>query len=126
MNKYLSILFVSILTFQLKGEDTIPAVNSELKFKGQLSSFAHYNKGNEFPLLLSGRYIPQVNYSLFLKNSRLIDFEYSANIYGNAEYDPFTEASFNGKIKNYRAWARYSTRQFELRAGLQKINFGSA
>ena len=61
-----------------------------------------------------------------MKNSQLIDFEYAANVYGNAEFDPFSDSDFNGKIKNYRAWARYSTRQFELRAGLQKINFGSA
>src|SRR5690606_40300081 len=32
----------------------------------------------------------------------------------------------NGRIKPYRLWARYSGNQFELRAGLQKINFGSA
>ena len=126
MNKYLAILYLSILAFQLDGQDSIPAVKSELKFQGQLSSFAHYNGGNELPLLLSGRYIPRVNYGLFLKNSQLIDFEYSANIYGNAGFAPFTYSDFNGKIKNYRAWARYSTQQFELRAGLQKINFGSA
>ncbi len=126
MNRIITIVFFSILAFQLSGQNSAPSIKTELKFQGQLSSYVHYNGGNELPLLLSGRYIPQANYSIFLENNQLIDFEYSANIYGNAEFDPFTDSDFNGKLKNYRAWARYSTRQFELRAGLQKINFGSA
>lgn len=127
MNEVITLFFIFlILSFQLKGQNGDSGFHDSLQFQGQISSFAHFNNGNELPLLLSGRYIPQVNYSLFLKNNQLIDFEYSANIYGNAEFDPFTDSDFNGRIKNYRAWARYSTRQFELRAGLQKINFGSA
>lgn len=127
MNEVITLFFIFlILSFQLKGQNKDSGFHDSLQFQGQISSFAHFNNGNELPLLLSGRYIPQVNYSLFLKNNQLIDFEYSANIYGNAEFDPFTDSDFNGRIKNYRAWARYSTRQFELRAGLQKINFGSA
>jgi hypothetical protein len=38
----------------------------------------------------------------------------------------FNSFSSNGDIKPYRLWARYSTSQLEIRAGLQKINFGSA
>jgi hypothetical protein len=127
MNKFFSILFLVLtLTFQLKGQHKDSRFQDSLQFQGQISSVAHYNGSNEFPLLISGRYIPQLNYSIFLKNSQLIDFEYAANVYGNAEFDPFTKSDFNSKLKNYRAWARYSTQQFELRAGLQKINFGSA
>ena len=127
MNEVVTLFFVFfILSFQLKGQNGDSGFHDSLQFQGQLSSYIHYNGGNELPLLLSGRYIPQANYSIFLKNSQLIDFEYAANVYGNAEFDPFSDSNFNGKIKNYRAWARYSTRQFELRAGLQKINFGSA
>ena len=127
MNKFLAILFsASILSLHLKAQDEDSEFHDSLTFQGQLSSVLHFNNGNELPLLLSGRYIPQINYNIYLKNNSLIDFEYSANIFGNAQFDPFTDNEFSGKIKNYRAWARYSTRQFELRAGLQKINFGSA
>lgn len=127
MNEVITLLFVFlILSFQLKGQNEDSGFHDSLHFQGQISSYAHFNNGNEFPLLISGRYIPQFNYSVFLKNNQLIDFEYAANVYGNAEFDPFTNSDFSGKIKNYRAWARYSARQFELRAGLQKINFGSA
>jgi hypothetical protein len=39
---------------------------------------------------------------------------------------PFDTLYSHGTIKPYRLWARYSTAQFEIRVGLQKINFGSA
>jgi hypothetical protein len=32
----------------------------------------------------------------------------------------------DGRFKPYRGWVRFSTPQFEIRLGLQKINFGSA
>ncbi len=118
--------FTSLISFRLNGQTERAGYGDSLTFQGQLSSVAHYNNGNELPVLVSGRYIPQLNYNIFFKNSRLIDFEYAANIYGNAEFDPFTNSGFNRKLKNYRAWARYSAQQVELRAGLQKINFGSA
>lgn len=96
------------------------------KLKGQFSSYAHYNASNEYPLWIGGRYIPQINYNRTLKGERTIDFEYSANVYGNSAIQTFSNSEFKGKLKNYRAWFRYSSPQLEIRAGLQKINFGSA
>lgn len=97
-----------------------------LKIKGQASAWINYNRGNHLPVYFGGRYIPQLNYNLGLKNDHKIDFEASLNINGNAGFNPFDSLKATGQLKPYRLWARYSTRQFELRAGLQKINFGSA
>jgi hypothetical protein len=97
-----------------------------LHFKGQLSAWALYNPGNALPVYLGGRYIPQLNYNIQLPKESLIDFEASANINGNVGFHPFDTGKADGKIKPYRLWARYSTSQFEIRLGLQKINFGSA
>lgn len=97
-----------------------------LNFKGQLSVYTHINPDNKLPWWSGGRYIPQLNYEYGLSANQLIDFEASANLYGNAGLKPFDSASTNGDIKPYRIWARYSTNQLEIRAGLQKINFGSA
>ena len=63
---------------------------------------------------------------LSYRTTGLWDFEASANINGTVGTDPFHTFATDGQIKPYRLWARYSSRQFELRAGLQKINFGSA
>ena len=97
-----------------------------LDIKGQASAWILYNRGNELLLYAGGRYIPQLNYVLPAKNNAKFDFEASANIYGSAGTDFKDSVIFQGKLKPYRLWARYSGKQFEIRAGLQKINFGSA
>jgi hypothetical protein len=119
LNYILLLLFTGISIVNALAEDT-------LKFKGQFSAYTHLNPDNDLPWWSGGRYIPQLNYEYRMPGESLIDFEASANIYGNAGFNPFDSSSFNGNIKPYRLWARYSTNQFELRAGLQKINFGSA
>ncbi len=126
MNKFLNILFL-LCFLALSGYSQKDQESSDTFFvKGQLSAVTHYNPSNNLPLWFGGRYIPQVNYNLEFGSSNLIDFEASANMYGNVGTEPFNEAEWSGKIKPYRAWVRYSNQQFELRAGLQKINFGSA
>lgn len=100
--------------------------NDTLLYKGQLSGYAYYNPSNQLPVWAGARYIPQINAKKNLSNSKLFDFEMSANIFGNLGSAPFTEFETDGTIKPYRAWLRYSGNQFEVRLGLQKINFGSA
>ena len=97
-----------------------------LSIKGQLSAWMLYNRSNEFPVYMGGRYIPQLNYDFGLKHDHKIDFEASLNINGNAGLNMSDPARLKGQLKPYRLWARYSSRQFEVRLGLQKINFGSA
>jgi hypothetical protein len=97
-----------------------------LTFRGQLSAWTHFNKNNEYPLWNGGRYLPQINFEIHSAGNQLIDFEASANVYGNIGMKNFNSFSTNGNMKPYRLWVRYSTNQFEVRAGLQKLNFGSA
>lgn len=97
-----------------------------LRFSGQLSAWTNYNHNHQLPLWFGGRYIPQLNYEIRLPDTRLIDFEASANINGSTGLHLFDSSHSDGMVRPYRAWARYSSKQFELRAGLQKINFGSA
>jgi hypothetical protein len=116
---YISLLFSFILLLPSEAQDS-------LSIKGQVSAWTLYNRGNDLPVYLGGRYIPQVNCEHQLKNDHKLDFEASLNINGNTGINPFDSVSASGQLKPYRIWARYSTQQFELRAGLQKINFGSA
>lgn len=112
-------IFFALLANRGSTQDT-------LTFRGQFSAYTHVNPENDLPWWSGGRYIPQLNYEYRLPGEKLIDFEASANIYGNAGLKPFDSSSFDGDIKPYRLWGRYSARQFEFRVGLQKINFGSA
>ena len=127
MNKFICILFFLIsLSFQSYGQDSIQGIQDTLKFKGQLSTWAHFNPDNPYPLYLGGRYIPQLNYEIQLSKNKLIDFELSANLYGDAGIHFFDSAYIDGNINPYRLWGRYSTEQLEVRIGLQKIDFGTA
>lgn len=108
---------------------TFPAncfAQDSLSLKGQVSTWMLYNGGNDLPVYMGGRYIPQLNYDFQLKKDNHIDFEASFNINGSAGINPFDSLRSDGQLKPYRLWARYSSRQFEVRLGLQKINFGSA
>jgi hypothetical protein len=97
-----------------------------LRFSGQFSSWINASTGSELPLHGGVRYIPQLNIEMPFSETRLLDMEFSANIFGSTDLSPFDTISASGEIKPYRIWMRYTTDQFELRLGLQKLNFGSA
>jgi hypothetical protein len=117
------LVFILLSLFSL---NNLSAGSDSLTFRGQLSGYSHLNPRNSLPWLTGARYIPQVNYSWLPDDNKKLDFEASLNLYGNAGLAPFDSANLSGAIKSYRLWARYSTSQLEIRAGLQKINFGSA
>ena len=119
----LAILFPIPLNAQFSSNSS---TQNKITFKGQLSAYTHYNPNNQYQWWNGARYIPQLNYQVPGKEKVLLDFEACANIYGNLGMDGFKYSNAEGQIKPYRAWARISANQFELRAGLQKINFGSA
>ncbi len=92
-------------------------------FSGQLSSWFQYAPDVKPNFYWGARAIPEIEFSVPLKKKRLIDFELSANLYGEWS---FPRGEISGKIKPYRAWARFSDEKMEIRLGLQKLNFGSA
>jgi hypothetical protein len=111
--------FIFLSAGQMRAQDS-------LRFSGQLSSWLNINPAAKLPLWINGRYIPQADLKFKGKSDGLFDSEVSVNLYGNAAFHPFDSAYVSGKVKPYRAWIRYSSDQFEIRLGLQKINFGSA
>jgi len=119
--KVLSIIFVGLI-FQ----SVLIAADSQLIFKGHLSAFANYNRSSDFELYSGFRALPQLNYLQPLGEEGLLDFEFSANAYAQAAADFSDSSYFDGKVKPYRIWGRYSNEQFELRIGLQKMDFGQA
>jgi hypothetical protein len=117
MNRFfliLALIFFSPFCLLAQEKDT-------LKFKGQLSTWVNYNITNE-NLNIGARYIPELGYENCFASNKKINLELSGNGYGT--WNKYNK--FDGDIKPYRAWARYATTQFEVRTGLQKINFGSA
>jgi len=120
------IIVLLLISIQLNGQNNIYKAQKQLNIKGQLSTWGHLNTDNPYLMYLGGRYIPQLNYELQTNKNGLVDFEVSANLYGQAGIHLFDSASTQGNMNAYRAWGRYSTQQLEIRFGLQKIDFGTA
>lgn len=129
MNWRKALIFLSLygsLHSGISAQVEVQTPSDSLRFSGQLSGWAQYAPDIQPEGWLGVRYIPQLNFEFPFNKRNLFDFEVSANIYGEAGFSPFDSLYNNEKIKPYRAWVRYSGSRMELRAGLQKINFGSA
>jgi len=111
------LLIVSVSTY---GQDL------QLRLDNQLSSWGTLSFKQPAQYQFGGRYLPTFSISDSLKNNQKIDAEISINAYGNVIFSDNTSIETDGQIKPYRLWMRYSSDRFELRVGLQKINFGSA
>ncbi|MEN8229641.1 MAG: hypothetical protein ABFS38_15885 [Bacteroidota bacterium] len=96
-----------------------------LDFNGQAISWATLNPAEPFQAQGGLRYIPKLSFSLPAGNFSL-DGEFSANLWGSGTLYARDSTVFDEQLSPYRMWIRFSGDQFELRAGLQKINFGSA
>lgn len=106
----------------------ISAVSAQQKIEvdGQLSAITSFSPKNKLSSFVGVRYIPEFNYEIGSDTTRMFDVEISANISGSSVFDPFSESEERFGISPYRAWARYKGKQLEVRAGLQKIDFGVA
>jgi hypothetical protein len=72
------------------------------------------------------RYIPELSYIENIDSSLSADMDVSMNGYFFASFVKGQDPAYVQSIKPYRAWIRLASNTFEVRAGLQKINFGSA
>ena len=77
-------------------------------------------------LILGLRYIPTLTLKHDLGSGLSLDVEASVNMTATARGSGLNDLQADGRLRPYRLWARLSTKQFEARLGLQKINFGSA
>lgn len=101
-------------------------VQKSLRFNGQIVGWANVQLDNPVFWQPGARFVPSLTWKQSITSNTTFDAEASLNIYGNADFRNFKTDTLNGQIKPYRVWLRYSNQNFELRAGLQKINFGQA
>lgn len=113
-------LLLSILLVQLQAQDSI------FKFKGQLDGYAGLNFSSPVQYRTGARFLPSLSIGKTFKNNLKFDSEISFDSYLNYHFIGSGNDASDAKIKPYRLWVRLSSDRFELRAGLQKINFGSA
>ena len=118
--KYGAVLITCLILLHFSGK----LAGQSLGFSGQAIGWTTLNPAEPFQTQVGLRYIPELSFSLPAGNYSL-DGEFSANIWGSAMWQG-DSITFDKQLSPYRMWVRFSGDQFELRAGLQKINFGSA
>jgi len=96
------------------------------KLKGQLDAYSGLNFSTPLQWQTGARFIPSVSIGKQWKNNLKFDSEISFNSNLDYQFTDWKNIGSDYGIKPYRLWLRLSTERFEIRAGLQKINFGSA
>lgn len=96
-----------------------------MQFSGQASAWGRYIPNGDYPASCGSRYIPLCNYSLNWHSGFHIDAEAAPDLtlYWQSANNGW-KTSYRADV--YRAWIRASGKRYELRAGVQKIEFGPA
>ncbi len=93
---------------------------------GQASGWMSANHDSSTGAVGGLRYIPDLLLGGKISDQFDANMELSLNAFATARYAKDELASYDEEVKPYRGWVRLSTEKFEVRLGLQKINFGSA
>lgn len=101
----------------------INAQNYDLK--GKIIGWSTINPAGPFQIQGGLRYIPEFSFT-YPVGDLFLEGEVSADMWGSVFLQGKDSISADRSLLPYRAWVKISGEQFELRAGLQKINFGSA
>jgi len=121
MNKLrILVIFVYIVNLRVLG-----IFDDSISFKGLLYSNFILMPQHNIPFFVQLRYIPQMDYNIFFKGINF-DIEASLNVTGNYQLRKIDTFKSFWNLSPYRLWGRLYGKNFEIRIGLQEINFGSA
>jgi hypothetical protein len=105
---------------------TGPVSGFEASLHGRASGWLGASRDTSYRGLAGLRYLPEARISFPIKKELAFDAEASVNGFVSVNARPFDPSEIEACIKPYRGFMRLSSARFEARAGLQKINFGSA
>jgi len=123
MKKHLSFLILCLL---LRFAGPINAQKAGVSLENQVSTWLCVNFQENTTGQSGIRYIPLFSPWVKAGENGKIDAEISLNTFGSMWFSGNGIDSTDYRLKPYRLWLRYSTSHLEIRAGLQKINFGSS
>ena len=122
MKKSFATLICLLLHLYLLAQSNV----GELRFGGQISSWAISQVSNNPQQQIAVRILPQLQGKRTLNDKNFIDFEASAQAMLTLKAHNFAYDTTSTLLKPYRLQVRWGGQQHELIAGLQKINFGAA
>ncbi len=119
---FLSLMCACLLGGMGDGHGQAPHLRGEASLAGVLSDAPGARRQ------LLARYLPELNGALSLSGQLMADVSMSANLWSSRSSPKGEDAAaVTGEgVDPYRAWLRVSTPRLEVRAGLQRISFGSA
>lgn len=120
------IKFLPLLTSLLFMHAGLTAQKAGIRLDNQVSSWVNVNLADTVHWQGGLRYIPVLSPYWQIGERGKLDAELSVKSWGNLTFSGFNYDSADYSLKPYRLWLRYSSSNLEIRAGLQKINFGSA
>ena len=100
---------------------TVAAAAQSLHLQGQLSGWVSSN-----PEQVGMRYLPELLADFNLPGQWRLDADFALNMFAKSDISEWSATHSKSKLKPYRMWVRLAANRFELRGGLQKINFGPA
>lgn len=98
--------------------------NAELE--GMLAGWGTLSYSKKLNSMVGFRFVPDLKLNFPVGDNFKIDSEVSFNTWASGTFWSDDSITNDGKIKPYRIWLKFSGDRFEIRVGLQKINFGSA
>jgi len=96
------------------------------KLEGMLAGWLTASYSNKLNGQAGIRYIPGLSAGYKFGRSLMLDGEASVNTLASITFWSDDSTGRETRLKPYRLWVRFSGDRFEVRAGQQKINFGSA
>lgn len=139
--KKLLIFIISISVFSLHAQknDTIKLPNENVSdsvslnqhkfhiaFNGQVNAWTLFQFSKPINSQIGGRFVPTLTGKFPLSSKTTLDFEALLHTNGMLNFAGTRYDTATYVFKPYRVWLRYSGENWEVRGGLQKINFGSA
>jgi hypothetical protein len=115
------ITFFILLSFGLTS-----ALGQTCSLSGQASGWITFTPDNGQVAQTGFRYIPALTLKQKLDGDLAADVDLSFNTYATQGFLKDQHPGYDGKLKPYRVTFRLASDVFEVRVGLQKINFGSA
>jgi hypothetical protein len=103
-----------------------PANGQTWSIHGQASTWLTVHPESPFLAQPGLRYLPEGSMTFPLGNSYTADLDVVVNGTATASFGEVRVPSYDASAKLYRAWIRIASERLEFRAGLQKLNFGSA
>ena len=99
---------------------------SNYEFDGQILGQTNVGFGKESTKFLGTRYLPEFSFNKKIDSLSSFAIETSVNLSLSKTNIPGHSSDVNSNFSPYRIWLRYLKKNWELRLGLQKIDFGSA